>query len=365
MKSPPLLFALAAAFLCAQSSSASSIAPRPLVRIDHPLTESFHILPRQHTYDPRTRRRSIPSTEGRLLHTDSIRLSVRAFDETFHLHLKPNTDLIHPSARINYYDHDGRITHTEPLLASDYKIFHGDVVSDDRTYQRLREDFAGGLASPAPELGWARIIVHDEADGVQPIYEGVFTVRGQRYHIQTQTNYLRNRHPVDPSLVDPDHPLVIFRDSDILSDDDHSTARSCAHDKLRYNTDDALNPVLAYGTALRSSSRSPWYDPRLPSTSLTDPLALDARHVKRQNDMGGGNVTSNFIDRIGSHEGCKTTQSFIYMGVAADCTYVSHYGGTENATTQILNNWNSASSLYKSTFNVSMGIVELAVQQPT
>lgn len=38
------------------------------------------------------------------------------------------------------------------------------------------------------------------------------------------------------------------------------------------------------------------------------------------------------------------------MGVAADCTYVSTYNGQENATSQILNNWNSASALYKACF---------------
>lgn len=35
------------------------------------------------------------------------------------------------------------------------------------------------------------------------------------------------------------------------------------------------------------------------------------------------------------------------MGVAADCEYVQAYGDKENATQQILNTWNSASSLYK------------------
>lgn len=35
------------------------------------------------------------------------------------------------------------------------------------------------------------------------------------------------------------------------------------------------------------------------------------------------------------------------MGVAADCTYVTTYGSQEKAATQILTNWNSASSLYK------------------
>lgn len=67
------------------------------------------------------------------------------------------------------------------------------------------------------------------------------------------------------------------------------------------------------------------------------------------------------------------------MGVAADCTYVANYKTQEAATSQILNNWNSASALYKvgpkinlnfstfnsirkSTFNVSLGIAELQVR---
>jgi hypothetical protein len=70
------------------------------------------------------------------------------------------------------------------------------------------------------------------------------------------------------------------------------------------------------------------------------------------------------------------------MGVAADCTYVQTYGSQENATQQILKDWNTASALYKvswsidlkkkiqntnclqSTFNISLGIIELAVQSP-
>jgi hypothetical protein len=53
----------------------------------------------------------------------------------------------------------------------------------------------------------------------------------------------------------------------------------------------------------------------------------------------------------------------IYMGVAADCTYVSKYNGQENATSQILNNWNSASSLYKVRFKGAalLGLALMAV----
>lgn len=35
------------------------------------------------------------------------------------------------------------------------------------------------------------------------------------------------------------------------------------------------------------------------------------------------------------------------MGVAADCTYVQKYGSAQNATQQILHDWNTASALYK------------------
>jgi hypothetical protein len=35
------------------------------------------------------------------------------------------------------------------------------------------------------------------------------------------------------------------------------------------------------------------------------------------------------------------------MGVAADCEYTQQYGSLQNATTQILTNWNTASALYK------------------
>jgi hypothetical protein len=76
-----------------------------------------------------------------------------------------------------------------------------------------------------------------------------------------------------------------------------------------------------------------------------------------------------------------TTRGKVYMGAAADCEYVKTYGDVGNATQQILNDWNSASALYKvgcsclklafrrthdqqKTFNISLGIIELQVQSP-
>lgn len=78
--------------------------------------------------------------------------------------------------------------------------------------------------------------------------------------------------------------------------------------------------------------------------------------------------------------GCPKEQRVVYMGVAADCNYVTTYGGADKARTQILNDWNryvffscscrvlmrrSISALYKSTFNISLGIISLIVQNET
>jgi hypothetical protein len=49
------------------------------------------------------------------------------------------------------------------------------------------------------------------------------------------------------------------------------------------------------------------------------------------------------------------------MGVALDCNYVATYGSTDAARSQVLNDWNQISALYKSTFNISLGIIELTV----
>ncbi len=73
-------------------------------------------------------------------------------------------------------------------------------------------------------------------------------------------------------------------------------------------------------------------------------------------------LSVSFANVIGDNSGCPKSQQVLYMGVAADCQYVSQYGNKDNATKQILNDWNLASSLYKSTFNVSLGIIELQVQ---
>ncbi|KAF9042058.1 Metallo-peptidase family M12-domain-containing protein [Panaeolus papilionaceus] len=362
---------------CIQLTLAHSTPARPLKRVANPTIRSLEILPRNpyrtDTSELSRRHTAHPST---LQFNDSFRLVLSAYDETFYIHLRPNDHLIHPAARIKYYTTlpDGRevLTSTEPLLRESIKAYWGEVIDASHSPERMREDAAGVIPQPHPaDLGWARIIVHYQGDtetGSPPIFEGAFSARGVIYHIMTKENYLRHKLELDPFLAEPidhtDENLVVWKESDVMSPEEEYRARtgiyptapvnvpqSCGHDKLHYNDPDQ-HPMF------RQPVRETWLD------HLLTPFVHSNETLSRRDDAPTGNsgMGSNFVNSIGSTAGCPTTQKVLYMGVAADCTYVSKYGGQDNATMAILTNWNSASSLYKTTFNVSLGIVELEVR---
>ncbi|KAJ3751090.1 Metallo-peptidase family M12-domain-containing protein [Lentinula detonsa] len=361
-------YALAVVFLLSvvDLTSASSKRIGRIKRLAHPSTLSLEILPRHRisaiplsSYD---KRQLLTPRSNTLRYSDSFRLIISAFDDTFHLHLRPNDHLIHPAARITYHtlDSDGRssVAHSEPLLRESVKAYWGEVIHGDDSNARLREDAAGVIPRPSrssSELGWARIMVHHQGnieEGVAPIYEGAFSYKGVVHHIMTKDNYLRNRHHLDPEILveTVDSNLVVWRNSDLIPhEENQSSPAMCGHDNLPFNTDPVLNPVLQKPFAGQSISLGPFGNFSL----------------SKRDDVAGSGSSYNFEGTIGNNAGCPTTQKLLYMGVAADCKYVSNYGGSMNATTQILMNWNSASALYKSTFNVSLGIIEVQVQNET
>ncbi|KAJ6569551.1 Metallo-peptidase family M12-domain-containing protein [Mycena capillaripes] len=370
-------FALVVTFFLAwiDPAAAHSVSPRPLKRLANPSTLSLEILPRRplssSTSSPFSQRAPLLPRSTTLRYDDSFRLKIAAFDEEFHLHLRPNDHLIHPAARINYYstgpDGETYITRTKPLLRESVKAYWGEVIHADHSLTRMREDAAGVVYSPHPaELGWARIMVHHQGDieqSIAPVFEGAFTAKGVVYHIATKENYLRHKRPLDADAVQPldivDSALVIWRDSDMMTAEEEHFAhtgeyatpapapQTCGHDRMSYNIDPAENPIL-----LQKPAASPWFE---------NPISLIGNFSKRD-DVVGTQMGTNFVNNIGQNTGCPNTQKVLYMGVAADCVYTQKYGSHANATSQILTNWNSASSLYKSTFNISLGIVELQIQ---
>lgn len=265
--------------------TAHSVSPRPLKRLANPSTLALEILPRRQfsssTPSSLNKREPFLPRSTTLRYDDSFRLKIAAFDETFHLHLRPNDHLIHPAARINYYatgpDGTPYISRTKPLLRESVKAYWGEVIHPDHSPARLREDAAGVVPSPHPaELGWARIMVHHQGDidqRIAPVFEGAFTVKGVVYHIATKDNYLRHKRPLDAEASAPvdivDSALVIWRDSDMMTaDEEHfantgeqatpaPTPQTCGHDRMSYNTDPAQNPIL------QKPATSPWFESSL------------------------------------------------------------------------------------------------------
>lgn len=300
----------------------ASRAQRPLKRIHHPTTLAIEIYPRtQHPSTPHYAR-GIPPDSTALRHTDSFRLTLSAFGETFYLHLRPNDHLVHPSARIVYYDTNPAgqsvVSHTEPLLSSSVRAYWGEVVPEHVSAERMRADAARAPHKAGDSLGWARITVHDHGDahtGRPPIFEGAFSVRGVTHHVATRDNYLRNRGALDPLLlsalsgssgrVDFDGALVIWRDSDFMDPSEERAARElrrswtpsdlepdididmeparCAVDSLPWNSDPLSNPVLQ-----RPSSTDPWYGP----LALMGGVGQLGELLRKRSDIAGSGSTT-------------------------------------------------------------------------
>ena len=287
---------------------ALSAPARPLKRISHPSTLSIDILPRRN-HPPEFGKRSFPLDSPILRHTDSFRLTLTAFDETFYLHLRPNDHLIHPAARINYHKTGSNgqtiLSHTEPILRESVRAYWGEVIPAEVSPDRLREDTAGVIHRPSGvyELGWARITVHDQGDadaGRPPVFEGAFTVNGVTHHVQTKANYMRNKHTLDPHIElaeeHPDAGLVIWRDSDVLSKHEHAQVlgldlgserahgETCGHDRMGFNTDPMQNEAIR---KVPPPPTTPWYD--------AFGLLHYANNFTRRDDVAGGGMGMEYV----------------------------------------------------------------------
>lgn len=282
----------------------------------HPSVLSLEVLPRHSSPTGNYGRRSFPIDSPVLRHTDSFRLKLAAFDDVFHLHLRPNEHLIHPAARINYYrlgpDGESVLSHTEPLLQENVKAYWGEVVDPDASADRMREDTAGVWPRPSgqSELGWARITVHSHGEGSKaPVFEGAFSMNGDVHHVMTKDHYMRNKHHMDPHvrLIESggDTELVIWRDSDVMTPHEYHAisggtdngpipaqpAATCAHDTLSYNTNPLENPALRRPVVTSSS----WYDP----FGLLDDHGSNSS-LARRSDVAGGGITTKSVIADGS-----------------------------------------------------------------
>lgn len=266
------------------------------------------------------------------------------------LSLEPNHDVVAEGATITYLGADGKIQKTEPIERLDHRVFKGNAFVQ----------YAG--QTEWVNVGWARIHVH--RDGPEPLFEGAFQLYGDHHHIQTNTNFQKTRLRDDPEIEPAsDEYLILWRDSDLKGDDlsahrpdelKRSLAQkeTCTSDQLDYNAD-ANHPLYRSLDGLDGlEARSSW------SSMATNML------FGRQMDgtTGGNGAGANLVSTIGSTSGCPTARKVALIGIATDCTYSAEFDGNETAIrSNIINQVNTASQLYESTFDITLGIRNLTI----
>ncbi|KAF2036128.1 hypothetical protein EK21DRAFT_96106 [Setomelanomma holmii] len=276
--------------------------------------------------------------------------AVSTFDVAFdvagrriRLSLEPNHDLFVEGGSITHLAADGSIARQEPIDRLQHKVFKGTAWAK--------------RANRWDNVGWARIGIR--RDGLNPLFEGHFTIAHDHHHIKLSSDYKATRLAQDPDVeLRNEESMVVFRDSDMGFWDEHTELRkreagpACLSDELGFNKRDD-HPVYE---SMRARDEGSFF-----STPVSNLFA------KRQLDgqPGGNSAGVNLVSSIGKTDGCPSTRRVALVGVAADCTYVQSFNRDKNQTqTNVINQINQASELFESTFNISLGLANLVVTDP-
>lgn len=392
----------------ATSNQPSPLHPRALA---HPDQVHVRIVPRLDHSPPSSLISRAPARAPRAVQWDDrFLLSFSAHGRRRALALRPSGTIVHPDgAKLTetHTDAEGvRRTVERRLGREEVRAYEGRVLADEEEEdggERWEAEERAGVVRGEVE-DWARIVLVND-DPEAPVewsslrFQGAFSHDGQVHTIHSTDTYLATKSPLDPDIAHlaprstASRSMVIIHESATLSPPEHLAALArrglpaaedvevapsqCGHERLSFNT--------APGHAVyRDARMTAWgFGP------FGMHEAVGAR-IKRQNDISGSGSgpSANFvsgrvasangrtrqlttpcscpprpqISSIGSTSGCPKSQEVAFIGVAADCTYTNNYASAERARTQLLTDFNSASSLYQSTFNVSLGIVEVNLQ---
>lgn len=335
--------------------------------------------------------------------SDSFLLSFNSHNIPITISLRPTTTLIHKDGIKQTHIHtasDGtRETIESVLKRENIRVYEGVVLSrEEMDMDRwIKEEETGIVRDIYNEgQGHAKIVITPGQDD-QVEFRGSFTLGEESFTIHSTPFYLATKDHLDPeplyvlnkrSGIFTHPPMVIVREADILTPQEQVNElrrrgvavpewssiapSSCGHDHIEYNID-PNHPIYQSGFEQASfgSMSTPWSISKFGMPviaregSFEDTASFRPRpkFIRRQGDISGsGGTSSNFINSIGSTIGCPKSAMLVTIGVAADCTYTQTYQSSDQARTQILTDFNSASSIYSSTFNISLGISELIVQ---
>ena len=281
-----------------------------------------------------------------LSHFDLV-FSLPGRKQRIKLTLEPNHDILPESAQVTYRNSDGEVYKSEPIDRRQHKIFKGSAWTE-------RQDGSWD------NLGWSRINI--VKDGLEPLFEGAFALMHDNHHIQLRSKFAETMHPDDPRLSTiGNSPMVLWKDSDTMSKPlnldikKRSVELACASDNLLFNRD-TQHPVYQGGP-----KDAPLDVGSMSLSSLLGKRQIDTSGMPSTGNSGGVNLKST----IGNPAGCPTTRKVALLGVATDCTYTNTFSSQADARSHVITTINTASEVYEKTFNITLGLQDLTVNDPS
>ncbi|KAJ1993686.1 hypothetical protein GGI26_002748 [Coemansia sp. RSA 1358] len=311
----------------------------------------------------------------------TFHISVRAYNTTYALILEPNHDLVHPDATTTRML-PGAKSVREPLSTADIGIYRGHVLRSGAVKPRdmsasLRkwEMFKRNQYSFDENNSWARLAVFRDQMGRTAI-DGMFGIDGETFYIKPAVTYMRSKRDGDPMLSNPYarppelqmSASIVYRQSDLVQEHRRRQSPLAKRSTGPKVTSDRQQQVLSCGM-----HRLPGNVPEKPHRLRPDdPL----NHYRRlPNGLRGlQHMSRSLLSRRSTsfdknqdaiNAGCLTQRKLLYMGAAADCSYVTQYQSQDNARLQILSDWNQASAVYERQFNVALGLIALQIEELT
>lgn len=284
-----------------------------------------------------------PSHRVHAQSTFDIHFSLHQHAQRIKLTLTPNHDILPEGASVQYLGPDGRVTRTESINRQHHKVFRGDSWLLDHN-----DNWS--------HVGWARVMIR--RDGLQPLFEGAFTIWGDHHNIQSRSNYMATKHEHDPVAEDSiDEYMVVFRDSDI---DRRQSIEGPADLKRSPSREKTCNAhLLDFNSAPLQTvlKRRNGFWGAAPMSSLFGKRQIDTNGIPSGGNSGGVNLKNS----IGSTAGCPNTRKVALIGIATDCGYTGSFDSVQSAHANVITQINSASNVYEKTFNISLGLQNLTV----
>lgn len=192
------------------------------------------------------------------------------------------------------------------------------------------------------KVGWARVVVHNDTETLR--FHGKFLVDDERGLGFPQTIYsigsaeiLRGKSGMSQDeiekLIGPVRPedLVLWRDFDLKESTKSSPLSGL----------DAID---------------------LDDYSLLHDMTSSHFFKRDIDDTGNGSSSGvNLYETIGDTAGCPTKRQVAMIGVLADCNYLQNFGNMSSVHSSIIEMISSASRMYETAFNITLGLKEVIV----